>query len=187
MRDEWKESVVRNISWYFIRVSRSRGRRSLSGAGDSPQLRLRLPEELRDSLTRLAAAQDVTVSELARAILADAVNSAGPAAPGTLGRMSGPLGTRLRIRRQEVLATAADFGLTNLRVFGSVARGEERPGSDIDLLADVPNEMSLVRFGQIQSELERILDARVDLVPAAGLKVPVGDEVGRDVVALSEC
>ena len=54
-------------------VSRPRrGRRSLSGAGDSPQLRVRLPDELREALSRRAALQGVTVSELARRVLSTA-------------------------------------------------------------------------------------------------------------------
>jgi plasmid stability protein len=64
------------FTWYVIPVTttdkpRRRGRRSLSGAGDSPQLRVRLPDELRAALSRRAALQGVTVSELARSVLRD--------------------------------------------------------------------------------------------------------------------
>jgi predicted nucleotidyltransferase len=45
-----------------------------------------------------------------------------------------------------------------------VARGEDRPDSDIDLLADLPPGMSLFGLERLQAELEAILDARADLV-----------------------
>ena len=48
-----------------------------------------------------------------------------------------PLGRRLRQRRKKILATAAKHGASNVRVFGSVARGEDTPQSDIDLLVDL--------------------------------------------------
>jgi plasmid stability protein len=57
---------------------RRRGRQSLNGAGDSPQLRVRLPDELRAALTRRAAHEGVTVSELARQILGAAATETRP-------------------------------------------------------------------------------------------------------------
>ena len=66
-----------------------------------------------------------------------------------------------------MVAAAAAHGVSGLRVFGSVARGEDRPGSDVDLLADLPPGMSLFGLGRVQAELEAILGTRVDLVPAA--------------------
>ncbi len=55
--------------------------------------------------------------------------------PGRLRRLSGPVGRRVRRHRKEVVAAAAAHGVSNLRVFGSVARGEDHPDSDVDLLA----------------------------------------------------
>jgi uncharacterized protein len=69
-------------------------------------------------------------------------------------------------------------------VFGSVARGEDRAGSDVDLLADLPEGMGLFALGSLRSELSRILDAPVGLVPAAGLKPDVRAGVERDLIAL---
>ena len=43
--------------------------------------------------------------------------------------------------------------MTNLRVFGSVARGEDRPGSDVDLLVELPPDMGLLGLGRVQAEL----------------------------------
>jgi hypothetical protein len=72
----------------------------------------------------------------------------------------------------------------NLRVFGSVARGEDRPDSDVDLLADLPAGLSLFGLGRVEAELEAILGSRADLIPAADLKPGVRARVQRDLVAL---
>ncbi len=104
--------------------------------------------------------------------------------PRRLSRLSGPVGQRVRRRRRDVVAAAAAHGVSGLRVFGSVARGEDRPGSDVDLLADLPPGMSLLGLGRVQAELEAILGTRVDLVPAGDLKPDVRSRAGRDLVAL---
>ena len=54
-----------------------------------------------------------------------------------------------------------------------MARGEDRPGSDVDLLVDLPSHMGLLGLGRVQAELEAILGTKVDLVPASGLKPAV--------------
>jgi uncharacterized protein len=89
---------------------------------------------------------------------------------------SGALGERLREQRRRVLEIAAGHGLDNVRVFGSVARGEERPDSDVDLLVDVAPGVGLVELGRCQAELEALLGAPVDLVPATDLKAGVATE-----------
>jgi uncharacterized protein len=53
--------------------------------------------------------------------------------PGRPRRLSGPVGRRVRRHRQDLIAAAAAHGIQNLRVFGSVARGEDRPDSEVDL------------------------------------------------------
>ena len=59
-------------------------------------------------------------------------------------------------KRQAVLALTSSYGITNVRVFGSVARGEARPDSDVDLLVDAPVSLGLklMRAGR---ELEALL------------------------------
>ena len=104
--------------------------------------------------------------------------------PRQLNRLSGPVGRRVRRRRHDLVAAAAAHGVSGLRVFGSVARGQDRPDSDVDLLADLPPGMSLFGLARLQSELEAILGARVDLVPAADLKPEVRGRAHRDLVAL---
>jgi uncharacterized protein len=104
--------------------------------------------------------------------------------PRRLGRLSGPLGRRVRRKRQDLVTAAAAHGVTNLRVFGSVARGQDRPDSDVDLLADLPPGMGLLGLGRVQAELEAILGSQIDLVPAADLKPAVRARADRDLVAL---
>ena len=104
--------------------------------------------------------------------------------PRRLARLSGPVGRRVRRRRHDLIAAAAAHGVRNLRVFGSVARGEDRPDSDVDLLADLPPDLGLFGLGRVEADLEAILGSRVDLIPAADLKPGVRPRVERDLVAL---
>jgi predicted nucleotidyltransferase/DNA-binding XRE family transcriptional regulator len=104
--------------------------------------------------------------------------------PGRLGRLSGPVGRRVRRHRRDLIAVAAAHGITNLRVFGSVARGEDRPDSDVDLLADLPPGLSLFKLGRAEAELEAVLSSRVELIPEQDLKPGVRARVERDLVAL---
>ena len=104
--------------------------------------------------------------------------------PGRLSRLSGPVGRRVRRYRRDLIAAAGAHGIQNLRVFGSVARGEDRPDSDVDLLADLPPGLSLFGLGRAEADLEAILGARVNLIPADDLKPGVRARVERDLVAL---
>jgi predicted nucleotidyltransferase/DNA-binding XRE family transcriptional regulator len=104
--------------------------------------------------------------------------------PPQLSRLSGPVGRHVRRKRRALIAAAAAHEVTNLRVFGSVARGEDRPDSDVDLLVDMPPDMGLLGLGRVQAELEAILGAKVDLVPASDLKPEARARAERDLVAL---
>jgi predicted nucleotidyltransferase/DNA-binding XRE family transcriptional regulator len=104
--------------------------------------------------------------------------------PGRLARLSGPVGRRVRRHRHDLVAAAAAHGVQNLRVFGSVARGEDRPDSDVDLLADLPPGLSLFGLGRAEADLEAIIGSRVELIPAQDLKPAVRARVERDLVAL---
>jgi uncharacterized protein len=94
------------------------------------------------------------------------------------------VGRRVRRHREDLVAAAAAHGVSNLRVFGSVARGEDRADSDVDLLADFPPGLSLFRLGRLVADLEGILGTRVDLIHAADLKPGVRERVGSDLIAL---
>lgn len=100
------------------------------------------------------------------------------------GRLTGPLGARVRKHRDEIQRITAKYGLTNVRVFGSVARGTETADSDIDLLVDLGAGVSLLTLARCQRELETLLTASVDVVPADGLKPRVARTVAAEVVPL---
>jgi uncharacterized protein len=90
----------------------------------------------------------------------------------------------VRRRRDDLIAAAAAHGVHNLRVFASVARSQDRPDSDVDLLADLPIGLSLFGLARVQAELEAIIGSRVELVPAQDLKPGVRTRVEQDLVAL---
>ncbi len=81
----------------------------------------------------------------------------------------GRLLDELIARREEVLACLARHRAANPRVFGSVARGEEAEGSDVDLLVDFDDDASLFDAFELQDALEGMLHRRVEVATAAGL------------------
>jgi predicted nucleotidyltransferase len=75
----------------------------------------------------------------------------------------------LKSRRDEILAIAERHGASNVRVFGSVARGEASPDSDVDFLVDLEPGRTLLDHGQLQADLEDLLGCRVDVITDRGL------------------
>jgi predicted nucleotidyltransferase len=75
-------------------------------------------------------------------------------------------------------------GLLHLRVFGSVARGEASPKSDVDLLADFDRSkrLTLVTIGRLESRLSDLLGAKVDLSSPDWMREPVRDQALREAV-----
>ena len=76
----------------------------------------------------------------------------------------------LRQRRDQIIALASRHGARNVRVFGSVARGDAVAGSDLDLVVDFEPGRSLMDHGELIMDLEAILGCRVDVVSARGLR-----------------
>ena len=66
--------------------------------------------------------------------------------------------------RDEVIAVLGELGATNVKVFGSIARGEDGENSDVDLLAEIPEGIGLFKRIEIEQTLEDLLERRVDLV-----------------------
>jgi uncharacterized protein len=75
----------------------------------------------------------------------------------------------LHRHRDAVLAIARRHHAERVRVFGSVGRGEDREGSDLDLLVDFDGEASLFDAFALQEELEALLGQRVEVATPAGL------------------
>jgi predicted nucleotidyltransferase len=86
--------------------------------------------------------------------------------------------------RDEIMRLAADCGARNVRVFGSVARGEADSRSDVDFLVDLEPGRSLLDLARLQRKLEQLLTAKVDVVSARGLRERVRESVLRDALPL---
>jgi predicted nucleotidyltransferase len=90
----------------------------------------------------------------------------------------------LKTNREQILAIAQLHGASNVRVFGSVARGEARPDSDVDILVDLELGRSLFDHAQLQIDLEALLGRKVDVVNARGLRPHLRDRVLQEAVPL---
>jgi hypothetical protein len=105
------------------------------------------------------------------------------AMPG-VAPLSGPTGRLVAAHRDELRKVLDRHGVKNARLFGSVARGDDHVGSDVDLLVDFAPGTSLFTVLRIQDELETILGVEVDLVSDAGLKERVRTRAQRDLIVL---
>lgn len=108
----------------------------------------------------------------------DRDRSAGPEATQRPRRPTGgrPPGDRLDVLRRH--------GVTNAEIFGSVARGDDHEGSDVDLLVDFAPDTSIIDIIGIQQELQDVLGVPVDLIPRSGLKPRVRARAEKDLLPL---
>ena len=90
----------------------------------------------------------------------------------------------LQSKRKKILQIAARHGAHKVRVFGSVARGTARRGSDIDFLVEMEEGRSLLDHAALVRDLERLLKRPVDVASERGLRPPLRKEVLRDAIAL---
>jgi predicted nucleotidyltransferase len=91
----------------------------------------------------------------------------------------------LQEKRSQILAICAKHGAHNVRIFGSVARGEADAQSDIDFLVDYDLQHITPWFpAGLINELEELLGNRVDVVTETGLKERIKKQVLREVIAL---
>lgn len=88
------------------------------------------------------------------------------------------------MHRNEILAIAARHGARNVRLFGSVARGEADERSDIDLVVDFDPERSLLDHAALSLELQELLGREVDVVSGRGLKPSIRERVMAEAVPL---
>ena len=90
----------------------------------------------------------------------------------------------LQSKREEILRIAANHGAYNVRVFGSVARGEADEQSDIDLLVNMEKGRSLFDLGGLLADLEDLLGCNVDVVTEDGLRDRIRNRVLKEAIAL---
>jgi predicted nucleotidyltransferase len=83
----------------------------------------------------------------------------------------------LKSKRDEIIRLATTHGARNLRLFGSVARGEDRPDSDIDLLVDMDPERSLLDLVALGQDLEELLHRKVDVLTAVSVHPTLRDRI----------
>ena len=89
-----------------------------------------------------------------------------------------------RERRSEILRLAAIHGCHNVRVFGSVATGQNRPGSDIDFLVDLEQDRGLLDLGGLLSDLGDLLGVAVDVVESTCIHPYIRNRVLDEAVTL---
>lgn len=90
----------------------------------------------------------------------------------------------LRSKRRQILKIAERHGARKVRVFGSVARGQARRGSDIDFLIEMDEGRSLLDHSALILELERSLKRPVDVASERGLRRSIRKEILKDAIAL---
>lgn len=105
-------------------------------------------------------------------------------ADGRTVGVSAPSLAELRRRRPEILELMGDYGAGNVRVFGSVARGDENADSDLDLLVDFAPGTGLLRWAELIVELERMLGCAVDVATESSLRARVRRRVLAEAVSL---
>jgi uncharacterized protein len=90
----------------------------------------------------------------------------------------------LREHREEILQVAATHGARNVRVFGSFARGEWRPDSDVDILVRLDQDRSLLDIVAIKQDLEDLLGCHVDVVTEAAISPYIRQQVLKEAISL---
>ena len=83
---------------------------------------------------------------------------------------------------QEHRCALTEMGVSGLALFGSIARGEEAPGSDVDLLVEFDRQVGLFHFVHVKRYLEEILGRRVDMVTPDALHPALRDRILREAV-----
>ena len=86
--------------------------------------------------------------------------------------------------RTEILALAARHGIRDVRVFGSMARGDASDASDVDLLVSLPPERTGLALGGLLMDVQDLLRRRVDIVTEGSLHPAFRDDVLREAQAL---
>ncbi len=90
----------------------------------------------------------------------------------------------LKPKREEILRIAAKHGAYNVRVFGSVARGEARPDSDVDFLVQLGPQRSLMDLGGLVADLQDLLSRKVDVAEPEGLHWYIRERVLQEAVPI---
>ena len=142
-------------------------------------------EKLRHSVLS-ANESGVSQREIAKAlgVTQSAVSQMITASRARAKLFAGPVGRKLIAHRAEVIRIARSRGASNVRVFGSVARGEDDEDSDIDLLVSMPGLQRLTEVVGLEYALADLLGAPVDVTPEQLVKQEVLPSLGATAVPL---
>ncbi|PSB46743.1 nucleotidyltransferase [Cyanosarcina cf. burmensis CCALA 770] len=90
----------------------------------------------------------------------------------------------LQKRREDILRIAAQHGASHVRIFGSVARGEAKPDSDVDFLVELEPSRSLLDRVALIQDLEDLLGRKVDVATDRGLRQCLRDRILNEALLL---
>lgn len=90
----------------------------------------------------------------------------------------------IRTHREEILRIAGEHGASEIRIFGSAARGESGPASDIDVLVTLEPGRSLLDVIAIKQDLEDLLGRPVDVVTEASISPYIRSQVIGEAIAV---
>lgn len=90
----------------------------------------------------------------------------------------------LQQKRDDIIRLATAHGASNVRIFGSVARGEADENSDLDILVDLEPGRSLFDLGGLLMDLQELLGYQVDVMTERGLKARIREQVLAEAVPL---
>jgi uncharacterized protein len=94
------------------------------------------------------------------------------------------LAERVKEKRQDIIRVAARRGATNVRLFGSLARGEGREESDVDLLVDMEEGRSLVDLSHLLQDMEELIGRPFHIVEPEALHWAIRERILKEAVPL---
>lgn len=90
----------------------------------------------------------------------------------------------VRTKREDILRVAAQHGARSVRLFGSVARGQAGPESDVDILVELQPGRSLLDLGALLVDLEDLLGCKVDVITPGGLRPRIRERVLKEAIPI---
>lgn len=90
----------------------------------------------------------------------------------------------LKAKRNAIMLLAQQWGAYNIRVFGSVARGDAGPNSDVDFLVKFESNRSLLDHGGLLTDLQDMLNCKVDVISENGMRPRLREQVSKDAIPL---
>lgn len=147
----------------------------------------RVADELHQESRRLlvGSARAGAAAGLSQRQISDAIGRSQPEVSRLLRfHEHSELGRKLERNRTAILKVLSAPGARNVRVFGSVSRGDDKPGSDIDLLVDFAKPASLFALARLEAAVTKILGVHVDVVPSDSLRLNLAENVLAEAVEL---